>query len=92
MLLTYVALTFSQGQVPARTKATSLPSWPLSRYAVLAGLIAASEEHKIGVSKQLLSVLREVLGLRKAFRTMYELEGQQDDVSNKTDCISCLRS
>jgi len=56
---------------------------PLARYAILAGIIAECQEAKIGVSKNLLLVLKSAIGFRKAFRKSYDLEGQHYEAPNK---------
>lgn len=57
-------------------------SFPLSKYAQLAHAIAASED-KIEVGPRLLSVLKDVISLRKAFNVMHELNSA--DSSSEDD-------
>ncbi|KAI1378108.1 hypothetical protein F4677DRAFT_414435 [Hypoxylon crocopeplum] len=93
-------------QVPLNDEQTSesrgTRRLPLSRYVELARSVANSTDPKIEVGPRLLSVLRDVVNLRKAFGLMYQQEASVDedqDRRNKThrhfvslleDILACL--
>ncbi|CAJ2506321.1 Uu.00g004510.m01.CDS01 [Anthostomella pinea] len=58
---------------------------PLARYAELAQIIASSTHPKIQVTPRLLSILRDVISLRKAFSLMYQQEICTDEAHSRSN-------